>query len=235
LTWNKDAVNPRSVWQILYHLLARVGIRLTNTPAKPQSSAINNFYPDFTVNPGTSGATAVDKLLTIVPDRLVIRGQEAFTKDPLPNEASCYSYSANSSNPANSHVILSGVFREESRVSRARAIGRAGSGSCIVADSFDWDLLQLGIDILEQIYDPNLDSAVVAQERADAILRQVSLRAQRGNLVVPANVGQELLDVVELTDARCGIDQNDFRVQAIRTDYDRRKGLFEQRLSLAAP
>jgi hypothetical protein len=235
MRWNKDAVNPRSVWQILYQLLARVGIRLTNTPAKPQSSAVNNFYPDFTVNPGTSGATAVDKLLTFVPDRLVLRGQEAFTKDPLPNEASCYSYSANSSNPANSHVILSGVFREESHASRARAIGRAESGDRIVADSFDWDQLRLGIDILEQIYDPNLGSSLMAQERAETLLRQISLQSERGNLVVPANVGQELLDVVTVTDARCGIEQDDYRVQAIRTDYDRRKGLFEQRLSLTAP
>jgi hypothetical protein len=235
MRWNKDAVNPRSVWQILYQLLARAGIRLTNTPAEPQSSLINNFCPDFTVSPGTSGATAVDKLLTFVPDRLVFRGQEAFTKDPVAAEASGYTYSTDPTDPTNSHVILSGVYREESHASHARAIGRAEPGNRIVADNFDWDLLQLGIDILEQTYDPNLNSAVTARERTEALLRQVSLRTERGNLVVPANVGQELLDVVTVTDARCGIFARPYRVQAIRTDYDRRKVVYEQELSLGAP
>jgi len=80
MRWNKDAVNPKNVWQILYQLLARVGIKLTNTPAKPQSSAINNFYPDFALDPGMPGDTAIRKLLSFVPDQLVFRGQEAFTR-----------------------------------------------------------------------------------------------------------------------------------------------------------
>jgi hypothetical protein len=102
-------------------------------------------------------------------------------------------------------------------------------------EALDWDLLSLGIDTLEQAYDPNLQTATRAQERADAILREASLRAKRSNLVVPTNVGQELLDVVELTDARCGIDQENHRVQAIQTDYDRRQGRYDQRLTLGAP
>ena len=92
MRWNKDAVNPKSVWQILYQLLARTGIKLTNTPPKPQSSAINNFYPDFTIQPSTTGLSTINRLLSFVPDKLVFRGQEAFTKNPLASESSCYSY-----------------------------------------------------------------------------------------------------------------------------------------------
>jgi len=228
MRWNKDAVNPKSAWQILYQLLARAGIKLTNTPAKPQSSAINNFYPDFTVNPGTPGDTAIRRLLSFVPDKLVFRGQEAFTKNPLASESSCYSYGTD-------HAILSGKYTEAVTVSRARAIGRDDSDNRVLEEALDWDLLSLAIDILEQDYDPNLQTAARAQERADAILRQMSLRAERGNLVVPTNVGQELLDVVEITDERCGISGEDYRVQAIQTDYDRRKGIYTQRLALCAP
>jgi hypothetical protein len=61
------------------------------------------------------------------------------------------------------------------------------------------------------------------------------LRAQRGNLVIPTNVGQELLDVVEVTDERCGISGEKYRVQGIRTLYDRRQGRYEQALTLGAP
>jgi len=228
MRWNRDEVNPESVWQILYQLLARVGIKLTNTPAKPQSSAINNFYPDFAVNPGTRGDSAIRRLLSFVPDRLVFRGQEAFTKNPLASEESCYSYGTD-------HAIGSGKYSDAVTVSRARAIGRDEDDNRIVQDAFDWDLLQLAIDILEQDYDPNLQTTTRAQERADAILRQMSLRAERGNLVIPTNVGQELLDVVEVNDERCGISGEKYRIQAIQTDYDRRKGIYTQRLALCAP
>jgi hypothetical protein len=63
----------------------------------------------------------------------------------------------------------------------------------------------------------------------------LSLRAERGNLVVPTNVGQELLDVVTVTDERCGISEKNYRVQAIQTNYDRRQGGYEQRLTIGAP
>jgi hypothetical protein len=235
MRWNKDEVNPKSVWQILYQLLARVGIKLTNTPPKPQSSAVNNFYPDFTVNPGTAGDTAIRRLLSFVPDKLVFRGQEAFTKNPVADEESCYSYDVIASGAWQSHPILSGKYTEAVTVSRARAIGRDSSDNRILEEAQDWNLLQLSIDIIEQVYDPNLQTAARAQERADAILRQMSLRAERGNLVVPTNVGQELLDVVEVTDERCGISEENYRIQAIQTDYDRRKGRYEQMLTLGAP
>jgi len=228
MRWNKDAVNPKSVWQILYQLLARAGIKLTNTPAKPQSSAINNFYPDFTVNPGTQGDSAIRRLLSFVPDRLVFRGQEAFTKNPLASESSCYSYGTD-------HAILSGKYTDVVTVSRARTIGRDSGDNRILEEAQDWDLLQLAIDILEQDYDPNLQTAARAQERADAILRTQQTQSTPATIVVPTNVGQELLDVVEVTDERCGVSAEKYRVQAIQTDYDRRQGIYTQRLALCAP
>jgi hypothetical protein len=84
MRWNKDDVNPKSVWQILYQLLARVGLQLTNEPSKPQSTAILNFYPDLVLDQGTPGTQALNRLLSFVPDGLVFRGQQAFTKNPWP-------------------------------------------------------------------------------------------------------------------------------------------------------
>ncbi|RLC59767.1 MAG: hypothetical protein DRH54_01835, partial [Chloroflexi bacterium] len=88
---------------------------------------------------------------------------------------------------------------------------------------------------LEQSYDPNLQSATRAQERADAILRKQSLRAQRGNLVIPVNCGQELYDVITVTDDRCGISSKKYRVMRIDTQYNRHQGLYHQELTLGAP
>ena len=228
MRWNKDDVNPKSVWQVLYQVLARVGIQLTNTPPKPQSSAVNNFYPDFVLNPGTCGHTAVNRLLTFVPDQLAFRGQEAFTKNPVASEQSCYSYGT-------AHAIFAGAYSQHVTLSRSRALGRDDQGDRIVQDALDWDQLQLAIDILDQDYDPNLQTAARAQERAGAILRGASLRAKRGSLVVPTNVAQELYDVVTVTDARCGITAQDYRVQAITTTYELRNARYRQLLTLGAP
>jgi len=228
MRWNKDDVNPRSVWQILYQILARVGIKLTNTPPKPQSSAINNFYPDFTVNPSTQGTQAISRLLSFVPDQLVFRGQEAFTKNPLAGEASCYSYGTD-------HKILSGRYAEATTSSRARAIGQEEDGDRIVEDALDWNLLQLAIDIPEQHYDSNLTTATAAQDRADAILRTQQTQRTQATILVPANAGQEPLDVVEVADARCGVSQEKYRIQAIHTDYDRPRRRYDQRLIMGAP
>lgn len=230
MRWNKDEVNPKSVWQILYQILARVGIKLTNTPSQPQSSAINNFYPDFTVNPGIRGGAAIKRLLSFVPDGLVFRGQEAFTKNPLANESSCYSYGTD-------HAIASGKYTDAVTASRARAIGRYEEEEehRIVGDAFDWELIRLGIDILEQDYDPNLSDEARAQERADGILRKRALEAKGDQITVPTNVGQELLDVITVTDKRCGISEENYRVQAIQTTYDRRQGRYDQTLTLGAP
>jgi hypothetical protein len=236
MRWNQTAVDPTSVWAILYRLLARVGITLTNTPTQPQSSAVNNFLPDFTLQPGTQGDSAIRRLLAFVPDQLVFRSQEAFTKDPRPAEASVYAYSAINHQPSTTtHAILSGEYLITVHPSRTRAIGRDATGARIVQAAFDWSLLSLAIDILEQHYDPNLATATRAQERADALLREASLRAHQATIVTPANVGLEPLDVITATDPRCGITDHRYRVEDIRTDYDSRKERYDQRLTLAAP
>jgi hypothetical protein len=235
MRWNTTAVDPHSVWQILYRLLARVGITLTNTPPQPQSSPINNFLPDFTLQPGTQGTRALNRLLSFVPDQLVFRSQEAFTKDPRPAEASVYSYVIPAQAGISDHAILSGEYLITVHPSRTRAIGRDAANARIVQDAFDWSLLSLAIDILEQHYDPNLATATRAQERADAILRTQQTQQTPATIVVPTNVGQEPLDVVTVTDPRCGITDRRYRVQSIHTDYDRRKERYDQRLILGAP
>jgi hypothetical protein len=84
-------------------------------------------------------------------------------------------------------------------------------------------------------YDPNLQTATRTQERADAILRNASLRAKRGNLTVPVNCGQELYDVITVTDGRCGIQAQNYRAAAIQTTYDPAVAAYLQRLLLGAP
>jgi len=59
------------------------------------------------------------------------------------------------------------------------------------------------------------------------MLRTQQTKRTQETLVVPTNVSQELLDVVEGTDDRCGISQEKYRVQAIQTHYDCRAGRYK--------
>ena len=168
------------------------------------------------------------RVLSFIPDSLIFDGSEAYVKDLQDDEASSYSYGT-------AHVILSGEYSQAVPLTRARAIGRDGEDNRIVEDAFDWPNLELGIDNLEQSYDPNLQSAARAQERADAILRKHALASQGGQITVPTNVGQELYDVITVTDDRCGISSKKYRVLDIETTFSLRQWLYEQRFTLGAP
>jgi len=227
MRWPAD----KRVWEIIQEIICRWGINLTSPAGVPKSSAVDNLYPDFTLQPGTSGDAALRRILSFIPDGLIFDGSEAYVKDLKDDEASSYSYGT-------AHVILQGEYAVSVSVSRSRAIGRDGEDNRIVEDAFDWPNLELGIDNLEQSYDPNLQSAARAQERADAILRKASLRAERGNLVVPTNCGQELYDVITVTDKRCGISSKKYRVTDIETTLSLRHPLangYQQRLTVGAP
>ena len=218
----------KNVWEIVQEIICRWGINLTMPSGIPYSSASQNLYPDFTLPPGTAGDSALRHILSFIPDSLVFTGNEAYLKDPRADEASSYSYGAD-------HIILQGEYRQTVPLTRARAIGRDAADARIVEDAIDWTNLQLGIDTFSQDYDPNLQTATRTQERADAILRKASLRAERGNLVIPPNVGQELYDVITVTDTRCGITNKKYRVMDIDVNYSRRKALYRQVFALGAP
>jgi len=218
----------KNVWEIIQEIICRWGINLTMPAGIPYSSASQNLYPDFTLPPGTAGDSALRRILSFIPDSLVFAGNEAYLKDLRADEASSYSYGAG-------HVILQGEYSQSVPLTRARAIGRDATNNRIVEDAIDWTNLQLGIDIFDQDYDPNLQTATRAQERADAILRKGSLRAERGNLVIPVNVGQELYDVITVTDQRCGITSKKYRVMDIDVNYSLREWQYRQTFALGAP
>jgi len=218
----------KNVWEIIQEIICRWGINLTMPAGIPYSSASQNLYPDFTLPPGTAGDSALRRILAFIPDSLVFTGNEAYLKDLRADEASSYSYGT-------THVILQGEYRQAVPLSRARAIGRAADESRIVEDAIDWTNLQLGIDIFAQDYDSNLQTTTRTQERADAILRKHALETQGGQIVIPPNVGQELYDVITITDNRCGIVSKKYRVMDIDAEYSLREWQYHQAFILGAP
>jgi len=227
MRWNQSAVSPKTVSDILAALLCRWGIYYYNA-GKPRSDPLDNLYPDFIVQPGTAGDAAVRRLLSMIPDGLIYEGCKAYPKDLESSEASSYTYGT-------AHTILKGSYGQAVTASRIRAIGRDAGDNRLLSSAFDWDLLALGIDDFDSDYDPNLVNTTRTQERADAILRRHALEAMAGQITVPANVGQELYDVITVTDDRCGISGTRYRIIAIQTHYDRPRGAYHQALTLCAP
>ena len=136
------------------------------------SSEATTLQPSFTIHPGESGASAVRRLLEKVPDVLLFQGHQGSLVEPQAWDATDYSYGTD-------HVILQGRYQ-----SRAQEYNR----------------IQV-FDRLLQVHDLNLDTSQKTQDRANATLREQLLASLDGEIAVPANCGQELYDVIEITDS----------------------------------
>ena len=182
---------------------------------------------------GSNADTQLSRLLSFVTDRLVPRESLCFVKNLLSSESSSYDYS----NQPGYHPIFEAAFADQLTITHAQVSGDTEDEPPVRVReaAFDWTLLGAGIDNLTMQYDPNLEEADQAAKRATALLRSRQLLAAQAIVLVPTNVGQELYDVVTVTDPRSGIDQEKYRVLAIQTDYDRRKALYDQTLTLGAP
>jgi hypothetical protein len=234
LRWNHTDVGPKSVWELLAAVLCRFGIRLVN--AANRSTPITSLQPQLLLSPGQSAGSVISRLLDMVPDLLDYQKYSttlgytiACTKEPRSDDASCYTYSTQ----PGSHPLLEGSYQQSVPLSQVRSKGRDSSDNPLLATAFDWTLLGLGIDSFLPGYDPELTTETRNQERAAALLRRSELQSEGGRITVPVNCGQELYDVVTVTDQRCGIDAGLYRIIALEVDYSPRNGRYSHRLTLA--
>jgi len=212
------AAGQKNILQLLMFVLARAGLELT---VLSSSSALNNNYPAFSLYPGDSGAQAVRRLLALVSDVLFFRGGCGYIRNPQASDASNYSYGTG-------HAVIEGLYTGAAQ--QPNRVQVYGSG--LMAESFDWPEINDNFDRLVQVHDLNLDSLSKVQQRAEAELRQAQIAATGGEITVPLNCGQELYDVVDITDARAGLNQAKRRVLGLTWHYLPARGLYEQRLLL---
>ncbi len=223
--WNKTS-SEMSVKDIIAFVLARVGLK---TEVKSQSSVITGFYPDFTINPNDSGETIIQRLLSFVPDVLFIEANTAYIVNPQSSDSSVYSY-------GEEHKIFEGKYRQGAlKLNRIQVEGYdTGTGEAIIADSFGWDEINKLYDRLRQLEDRNIDTVAKAQQRGQSYLRQAEIESADGFIVVLVNCGQQLYDVIDITDSRAGLDAEKKRVLGITLEYNPRRGEYSQRLLLGA-
>jgi len=128
------------------------------------------------------------------------------------------------------HHILEGWYGQ-----RAKGVNRAQVfGDDVFTEDWDWDELALVFDQLAQAHDLNLDSVAKAHARGGAMLRAAEVHAKAGYILVPLNCGQELYDVVQITDSRAGLIGAKRRVLALQHTYHPEKGTYALKLTIGA-
>lgn len=216
-SWEAGAKN---IFQLLSFIFARAGLEFS---AFSTSSTMTDQYLAFTMHPGQSGASVVARLLDMVPDVLFFRGHYGYIKNPLLDDQSVYSYGSE-------HAIAEGRYISVSpRANRVQVYGDE-----VLGESFDWIEVSQVYDRLQQVHDLNLDTVAKAEARADAELRHETIAGTGGQIVVPVNCGQELYDVIDITDERAGLTADKRRVLGLALRYSTRgkNAHYEQQIRL---
>ena len=195
----------RNIYQLLSFIFSRAGLELSSFS---YSSHLVNQKPAFTIHPGQSGLNAVRRLVGMVQDRVLFREAKAFIKNPQTSDATDYSYGID-------HPIFEGIYSYKAgEINWAQVYG-----DNLMVEEFQWQEIDKVYDRLEQEIDGSLPSLTRAQERAQTILRQSSLKGEGKAISVPVNCGQELWDVVEITDSRVGLVAKKFRVLGLELNF----------------
>ena len=218
--WVSGSVN---IFQLLNFIMARAGLELSSFS---YSDALVNHYPAFTINPGESGKSAILRLLSKAPDLLFFRGHYGCILNPQTSDPSVYAYGT-------SHAILEAEYTQRAlEANRVQVFGLPSS--ITMTEDWDWDEIDLVYDRLAQIHDINLDTAAEAHARGEAMLRHAAIESTDGYIVVPMNCGQELYDVIDITDALAALSAAKRRVLGLSHIYNPRKGQYVLKIGLGA-
>jgi hypothetical protein len=200
LVW---ATGTRTAAQIVAELTRRSGVRGL-PPASSESGALT---PAFTVRAGEQGAAALRRLLDAIPDELRPHFHTLSPFEPTTGDATDYAYGG----ATDQHSITA----LEVSAGRPHAGWVRVFGAGVVAEAVDDAALEHGAGAVIAV-DDNLGVQARATARASTLLRRSTLASPRGVLTVPVNAGQEVGDVIEVTDATLGLAAARFRVAALR-------------------
>jgi hypothetical protein len=220
------SADEMNVKQILEFILARVGISLEMVS---QSSVITGFCPDFTIHPGSSGDSNIRKLMSFVPDVIFIEGDTAYLVNPLSSDESVYSY-------GQEHPVLEGRYRSSSwKLNRMTVEGYDSTGGeKVIKNSFAWNQIYGQFTRAARLTDRNIGTVGEAAERGEVYLRTAEKESENGTIIIPVNCGQQLYDVIDITDERAGLISEKKRVVGLTLICDSRRGEYRQTLRLEA-
>jgi hypothetical protein len=161
------------------------------------------------------------RLLSLVPDVLFFRGNCGYIINPQASDSSVYAYGTG-------HAILEAEYGRH--VKQANRVQVFCSG--VFTDDWDWEEIDLVYDRLAQVHDINLDTETEAHARGETILRHSAIESLDGYILVSLNCGQELYDVIDITDALAGLTASKRRVLSLYHLYDTQRGVYTLKIGL---
>ncbi len=223
--WNQTA-SEMNVKDMLAFVLGRCSLRLE---IKSQSSILGSYYPDFSIHPNNRGDVVIRRLLSFIPDVVFIEGGKAYVVNPVATDSTSYSYGLE-------HPILEGRYRRGAwEPNRVQVEGYdPATEEPIIVDSFSWAEVDRFYDLLERLEDQNIANISQAEQRGEAHLRGAEIEASSGSIRIPPNCGQQLYDVIDITDQRAGLSSAKKRVVGLTLVYRPQRGEYEERLLLGA-
>ncbi len=198
-SWVSGAKN---IFQLLGFIHSRAGLEFSALGGS--SAVVTDLEPAFTINPGESGKTACLRLLAMIPDVLFFRGKQAYLKYIQSSDGEDYTYGTD-------HAILEAHYHTRHFASNRIQV----TNGTIFTEDFDWAEIDLVFDILEQDYDLALTTTTRTGRRAADMLRRATVGALDGYVLVPLNCGQEIYDVIKLTDLRAPLIAEKRRILGI--------------------
>ena len=200
------AAGEASLFQILRSVLARAGFQLVT---RPDHFLLNNHRPEFLVEESEPLDMVVERLMSHVPDILLGTSSDGFVlRVPSAIEVSTYAYGSG-------HGILEARYIDPvPRHSRAIVFG-----STHTSDLSNWSDFPALFDRPIHIHDATLDTQEKTDARAHSEARRIAIHPSQGSITVPVNAGQELYDVIELTDPTVGLTSAKRRVLGLDTRY----------------
>ncbi len=205
--WTAPASTTRTT--TFTRLAARAGLSLSTSSELPPSTAWTSDTPEFAITAGESGKQALDRLLAPTTDFL--RGTDAFQICGLdPDDDPAYTYGPGD------HEIASLELSDHPLPNWSRV-----QGPDRYAEAFE--AAEAAAFGPRMVFLRNLSAATDGLINASAAgaLRRQRLAQPRGQLTAPANVGQELYDVVTLTAPQLALTAQDYRVIALGLEYRR--------------
>jgi hypothetical protein len=134
------------------------------------------------------------------------------------------------------HVILDSRYAIETPdVNRSYIMGRDQYGNPVYGMAMDSAELELVGERLDLRPEPAIPTTAQAENMASAVLSRMRLTKAKGIILIPPNCGQELFDVVQISDFGANQLAVKFRVMGLTFYYYPRKSLHEQKIILGSP
>lgn len=219
--------------QSLQTILRRALWPVGDVGATSLHTNLSTTVPLFTFAPGESFGSAARRVLRLagLGLRFNTTGSTGCGWDTV--GVAVYAYGSGSSGYSygpSAHKVQRG--RYGSGAQRLNGVYVAGTG----AQAFRYDYTHtstVGHLHFGRIFDRQWGTTEECGSRGDRALELAQAAGSTGLLEAAANVGLELGDVVDVTDARAGLAAAARRVVGIETVYDRKRGRFDQRVRLA--